>query len=969
MAPLIPPITVEKSGQYGKRHKRKLKAFLQGDSKDTPLDLTTAIYGHCYSSPASKSAYLYERDLAFSSTNPEALNYAHVAISCWMTRIIGERVHREIGLLTADDGTTPYRRVKHFKERVPLSWYLTECMAGPRKAGKTVVRIRRSNPIVQFAAISAFVSARNQYANGHFAAVAGIWHIACKSHIDVKRLYSRMGLSIHDTSAREALETLADDALRKLRDEVGFGFREGRVLLRWVLDNTQRFAEVYKGGAARKNTLICGTACTCIFLDDCDSNAFNLLDYLSRLLKNERANVKTLDLFKSINWSHIRGIQALHSLRTLCHFVPPLSHYLQSISERLRSPGGFAIHRMRDGRKTRVQPLGTNSEKEMETAGMTRCLHDFFSQSGIQPEHASKHIFWVSGDGSSVLSMERAKNYLATHVDPSSSSTTDYDTLSNLLPIMELWHAKQLAKIAGAAKFKRPSNFRDTSNYYSLCRSMGAILDAQFLDCWKILLGLSSYCDLIPHFEKLRHEDKLPSFETLLNMSEMLIDCYATPRAYDQALSSSRNNAASDDAKFPVRPMESNTTRADMEVDDAAGDSNKGEGKKGDGYHKEKAEFDGDCVLANSILFKFDYSLWIEVAYAISDGDIGRAFEVMKVWMFMFAGSGNNNYRNILLELWSLFKYESSTGLKDAIWNNWLVNLTGKLGKWIPADLMQEHYNRWLEDHVGKSGMAFDDPFLRKSISPNVDFFLVLKKELELAFDLHKRPQAHTSLHLRDEFRSLLRLFDEESFHYFTPSRSLGHAAVNFLGLGYEKLNNGVLTELLNRHSSLIDVLKELRDPPTLRTPLQPESTPNSSPSPSTSTSQTPIPPKSSDAEIGSDHESESGESECRSWSESERVESDDEASRHPSSDESKSAMAGDDTTNEDYSRLELGPETMPEIDEATGELIQDWMNEGELDEEFWDIEDEDDEEAATNESEEAESSVSESGSESDRYD
>ncbi|KAG7098123.1 hypothetical protein E1B28_000095 [Marasmius oreades] len=105
-----------------------------------------------------------------------------------------------------------------------------------------------------------------------------------------------------------------------------------------------------------------------------------------------------------------------------------------------------------------------------------------------------------------------------------------------------------------------------------------------------------------------------------------------------------------------------------------------------------------------------EYSWWIEAAYTVSEGDIRRAFEVMK--MFMFAGSNNNNYWDLLLEMWCLFEYESSQELKDAIWNNWLVNLTSELGKWIPVNLMQEHYNWWLEEHVEKSGMLFDDPFL-----------------------------------------------------------------------------------------------------------------------------------------------------------------------------------------------------------------------------------------------------------------
>jgi hypothetical protein len=45
----------------------------------------------------------------------------------------------------------------------------------------------------------------------------------------------------------------------------------------------------------------------------------------------------------------------------------------------------------------------------------------------------------------------------------------------------------------------------------------------------------------------------------------------------------------------------------------------------------EKAGFDGDRVLANAILFLQDAGWWVEAAYAVPEGDIGRVWEIMKV--------------------------------------------------------------------------------------------------------------------------------------------------------------------------------------------------------------------------------------------------------------------------------------------------------------------------------------------------
>lgn len=47
--------------------------------------------------------------------------------------------------------------------------------------------------------------------------------------------------------------------------------------------------------------------------------------------------------------------------------------------------------------------------------------------------------------------------------------------------------------------------------------------------------------------------------------------------------------------------------------------------------HTEVEGFDGDRVLANSIIFLTEYGWWIEASYAIPEGDIGRFWEIMKV--------------------------------------------------------------------------------------------------------------------------------------------------------------------------------------------------------------------------------------------------------------------------------------------------------------------------------------------------
>ncbi|KAE9390952.1 hypothetical protein BT96DRAFT_832722, partial [Gymnopus androsaceus JB14] len=148
------------------------------------------------------------------SMPPKDINYARPSVSTWATQLVGKHVEKSMRDLTHDppvpdslSAQVPVRlaaaandrskakgirvvtkedlmsfrfsdRAKLFKARAPLVWYLTECMAAPKKNGELIVRKRRNPSIIQTSAIASFVLCRNQYANGYMAIQRGIWHIA-----------------------------------------------------------------------------------------------------------------------------------------------------------------------------------------------------------------------------------------------------------------------------------------------------------------------------------------------------------------------------------------------------------------------------------------------------------------------------------------------------------------------------------------------------------------------------------------------------------------------------------------------------------------------------------------------------------------------------------------------------------------------------------------------------------------------
>ncbi|KAG6907428.1 hypothetical protein DXG01_008893 [Tephrocybe rancida] len=220
--------------------------------------------------------------------------------------------------------------------------------------------------------------------------------------------------------------------------------------------------------------------------------------------------------------------------------------------------------------------------------------------------------------------------------------------------------------------------------------------------------------DLAAYFEVKKAAGTLPSFNNLLATARMLVQQYATTSAFKRAQGppSDDINAVPQGSPWPSSPTQE-AEALDDETD-----------RLSDLSGAEECAEEGDVTLANSILFVHNAIWWREMCRAVARGDTGRIWEILKIWIFTFAGSGNPYYSGYLLELYCNFKWEFSTKLRNAILMNWVVNLHGKPGMFIKMDLMQEHFNFWLEEMAQHKGKEFDEPFYRKVLFMNVHHFL-----------------------------------------------------------------------------------------------------------------------------------------------------------------------------------------------------------------------------------------------------
>ncbi|TCD67611.1 hypothetical protein EIP91_012176, partial [Steccherinum ochraceum] len=213
-----------------------------------------------------------------------------------------------------------------------------------------------------------------------------------------------------------------------------------------------------------------------------------------------------------------------------------------------------------------------------------------------------------------------------------------------------------------------------------------------------------------------------------------------------------------------------------------------------------------DVTLANSVLFMRNAIWWREECEAVTQGDAERIWEILKVWILTFTGSGNPYYSQYLLELYCTFKWEVGEKFFKAIMQNWLVNQHGIPGHFIELDLLQEFFNFWLEDLAQHKGQEFDRVWYRFVLSVNVHQFLRLKEEMEELVSLKARKGAHIEPHLRNELRELMKVLREQEVNLRRPGRNEGFVAVDDLKIGYEKLRDKKIKEFIHKTMKYMNI-------------------------------------------------------------------------------------------------------------------------------------------------------------------
>ncbi|KAI0081500.1 hypothetical protein K474DRAFT_1671959 [Panus rudis PR-1116 ss-1] len=578
--------------------------------------------------------------------------------------------------------------------------------------------------------ISELAYGRNQWVN-LLPLCRAISFFSMKAHQSIYRVGTRLGHCTTYATVQNALVLMAK-AKRTL-------LRQQHEIYKWiVLDNIQRYMRPQDHRIGRVDHMVNGCAGTAVELQNCPPGAFDLDPWLTRCSENRREELTVQKLLDNLDWDHLDLISELHFLQILVEYVPVLGDYQQEV-ERLFSTEARK-YQIDPNRHTKVHPLGTNAANETTTSGMKEAVVDFLDQLGIREQQHDDHIQFISGDGKSYEGISNVKKYLSPERHQGPEASRNFKSLQFLLEILELWHTKwtDLGRLCHG-KWGVGVEAVDPSTLGFMAKTINNPVpsDKKKPDFYanKRLVEVSNTL----RFEK-KNANGLPTLAELRDVARSLHHVYANSQAYERALldqdllgplsgsgektahllpkaasnahGTSTNSSSSEPAMTPDNLIDEFLREADVEVTHGE------DGKKK--TTKVARPFCGDWAAANSILLMRDGIWFLEVCRAIQQGDIGCVWEVLKVWIFTFAGSGHPNYTTYLLDMYCKITYELPEATRIALFENWLVNLAGKPGHFLELDLMQEHFNKWLEEMAQHSGKEFDDVWYRDVLSMHV---------------------------------------------------------------------------------------------------------------------------------------------------------------------------------------------------------------------------------------------------------
>ncbi|KAF4576955.1 hypothetical protein EYR36_004939 [Pleurotus pulmonarius] len=599
----------------------------------------------------------------------------------------------------------------------------------------------------------------------------------------VYRFLGRFGISAAYGTTLRHLHQLGINAGMVLED-LGAGISETKGHFIILFDNINKHHRAWHQSISNADEVKSGMAATIIKMHAVPGAAMSSAKYKEKLMKGDRKKLDVKRLREDIDSKHIAAIGQATLLKIWADNIPSLNKYSTRVNKQFEGP--LAKHCI-PLHKTDIYPLRTSGIDESTTAGNSDVLRDITHTQMKMSDTDFEHILIpVAGDQLTVDRVRKLISYTVKDVSPYARHTW-------ALPFIQLWHMKwAFLKAIYKARWD-PSQGKRVFGLHRDCESMGHMK----LNPTK--------CDFHDHDAAVKETFEVSCLGILRVLLDEQQGREATPPQVHTTCTKKNNKTklvASLDRFFTAngcfhtKPFSfvEDLARAAYRrymctaaYEAALGDIPRDEavyGAMGTTFEPTEEEtgedlpeqWKGDRVLANFVLRLRDCLWYYELYHAISDGDIGRVMEIIKILRFYFLGSGSTNYGNELLELACNQFYEFPDSLWTALLNNWL-----------------EHHNLFIKTLFNDRNSDFDSPFLQEVVALNVREFSKLRQFISSFFHIKIGSGKHTDPDPYASINALGSTQRDDDIFCFHSGRTQSWIAPDFFAQGYNKLASGHL--------------------------------------------------------------------------------------------------------------------------------------------------------------------------------
>ncbi|KAG9077862.1 hypothetical protein FS749_010195 [Ceratobasidium sp. UAMH 11750] len=606
-----------------------------------------------------------------------------------------------------------------------------------------------------------------------------------------------------------------------------------------LFDNINKYHKARKQTVSKDNQLKSGTASTAVGLEDVPPNAFHPEPYFANLRKQERRNLTLDKLYNDIDNSHLSNAGIGMIMRLMMVHIPDLKRLSGDVEDWFKQNcTRLKLHL----RKSDIQPMGTSGIDESTASGGSDILQDLVEQMKLKAADLKNFLIMVCGDWLSVDRLRKAIQYKAkdSNIYEQRRWALPIVQLWHMkwafLKVIYKTHWSDWTGPDVAVGLRHGlealgRSFNHTKcDFYPGHEGLKVVFDSlvltSVLAVVKERLGMPSgtgqddehihmLSDLRSYFGPGGSHAHF-NLSDLLELAGLVYDRFMTTGAYldstsmkdldldtnqiTEALASlmadmgvrkrrSKPQAAGaqpeaesesqmEPALEPGASMEVDNPEKDSDDSQLSGAEDMEDLPPASGVPPAKL---GDPALRNAQLLMRDGFWYLEFVTAVTEGDIGRVFEIIKVLHFTFWGGGATNYGNELLELACNYFYEYPADLQIAILNNYLVNPSGLPNHWHELDLLQEHHNLLIKRVFNKKNSDFDSNFLRRAVSVNIRGFGKLRDALLHMLGLSTVPTGHSLPDYEHDIDVLATHYRRSDLFAFKPGRFQAFNVVDML--------------------------------------------------------------------------------------------------------------------------------------------------------------------------------------------